>query len=49
MGKPAPVAVSFFFLCVSLLCVRSAVVSAITAGTDDGTERWGYVEVRPST
>ncbi|KAL6878235.1 hypothetical protein ACP4OV_012405 [Aristida adscensionis] len=40
-------------LCVSLLCLAivraqsAADVPVITAGTDDGMERWGYVQVLP--
>ncbi|TVU46729.1 hypothetical protein EJB05_06281, partial [Eragrostis curvula] len=47
MGKQASVTLFFFILYVSFLRVRSAAVPTITAGTDDGMERWGYVEVWP--
>ncbi|CAN6325009.1 unnamed protein product [Urochloa humidicola] len=34
-------------LCLCLTWLRAGSAASITAGTPDGSERWGYVEVRP--
>ncbi|KAF0921465.1 hypothetical protein E2562_007005 [Oryza meyeriana var. granulata] len=34
-------------LCLTLLQFHGGGVTAISGGTNDGSERWGYVEVRP--
>ena len=41
-----PLALLLPLLCLGLLHADSA--ASITAGTPDGSELWGYVEVRPS-
>jgi serine carboxypeptidase 1 len=42
-----PLALLLPLVCLGLLHADSA--ASITAGTPDGSELWGYVEVRPST
>jgi hypothetical protein len=44
-GRPL-LALLSLLLCLALLRASSA--ASVTAGTPDGTERWGFVEVRPS-
>nr|CAB3495706.1 unnamed protein product [Digitaria exilis] len=34
-------------LCLCLGSIRAGSAASVTAGTHDGSERWGYVEVRP--
>ncbi|XP_071675219.1 serine carboxypeptidase-like 51 isoform X1 [Lolium perenne] len=43
-GRPL-LALLSLLLCLALLRASSA--ASVTAGTPDGTERWGFVEVRP--
>ena len=35
-------------LCLCLGTLRSGSAASVTTGTPDGSELWGYVEVRPS-
>ena len=49
MNKPSrQLALLPLVLCLCLASPRAGSAASVTAGTPDGSERWGYVEVRPS-
>ncbi|RLN17317.1 serine carboxypeptidase-like 51 [Panicum miliaceum] len=48
MDRPSrPLALLPLLLCLCLASLRAGSAASVTAGTPDGSERWGYVEVRP--
>ncbi|CAL4939775.1 unnamed protein product [Urochloa decumbens] len=48
MDRPCrPLALLSLFLCLFLASLRAGSAASITTGTADGSELWGYVEVRP--
>ncbi|KAG2540272.1 hypothetical protein PVAP13_9NG538800 [Panicum virgatum] len=48
MNKPSrQLALLPLVLCLCLASPRAGSAASVTAGTPDGSERWGYVEVRP--
>lgn len=49
-SAPKSLRMATLALCVlTLLQLSGGGVAAISGGTNDGSERWGYVQVRPST
>ncbi|OEL24099.1 Serine carboxypeptidase-like 51 [Dichanthelium oligosanthes] len=48
MDRPrCPLALLPLLLCLCLASLRAGSTASVNTGTPDGSERWGYVEVRP--
>uniref|UniRef100_A0A0D9VUU8 Carboxypeptidase n=1 Tax=Leersia perrieri TaxID=77586 RepID=A0A0D9VUU8_9ORYZ len=47
MDRPYPPLALPLLLCLSLCLLHGERASAVTSGTGDGSELWGYVQVRP--